>query len=442
MAPSEARRLRGRAGAVNSQPWLLLAAALILDILVSAARSALVNARPANLMAYAEKQNAAVERTMALLQKPRLGVSLRAGTFLLHFLLAVTALLALQQSYAPPAMPLSAFLILLAFLILVLVLEVAVEGRILHDPERWALRFTWLGNLVNAILTPVAIPMLSLLRTGSSRRNAPAVTESDLRTWVEEGSPSQGSLEQGERKMIYSIFRFGETLAREIMVPRIDILALDVSTPLSEAVEAIAESGHSRIPIYEETVDNTIGLLFAKDLLRVERGPGALISSVRSLLRPVYYVPEAKKVDELLNEMQLRHVHMALVVDEYGGIAGLLTLEDILEEIIGEVQDEYDQAEEMLYQEVTPDEYIFQGRIDLGDFNDVMGSRLTKNSAETLGGYIYGEVGRVPVEGETVEVDGLLLTVEQVLGRRIRKVRARRLALTEENKEEPRDADE
>jgi Mg2+/Co2+ transporter CorC len=271
---------------------------------------------------------------------------------------------------------------------------VAVEGRILHDPERWALRFTWLGNLVNAILTPVAIPMLSLLRTGSSRRNAPAVTESDLRTWVEEGSPSQGSLEQGERKMIYSIFRFGETLAREIMVPRIDILALDVSTPLSEAVEAIAESGHSRIPVYEETVDNTIGLLFAKDLLRVERGPGALISSVRSLLRPVYYVPEAKKVDELLNEMQLRHVHMALVVDEYGGIAGLLTLEDILEEIIGEVQDEYDQAEEMLYQEVTPDEYIFQGRIDLGDFNDVMGSRLTKNFSElTLAG--EGAEGRM-----------------------------------------------
>ena len=226
------------------------------------------------------------------------------------------------------------------------------------------------------------------------------VTEDELKSWVEEGQP-EGSLEQGERRMIYSIFHFGDTLAREIMVPRIDILALDVSTPLEEAILALNNSGHSRVPVFEETIDNVIGLLYAKDLLRV-RLEGQNLSSLRSLLRPAYFVPEAKKVDELLREMQARSVHMALVVDEYGGIAGLVTLEDIVEEIVGEIRDEYDQSEEHAVRTGRmTDEYLFHGRIDLDDFNSGDGIHLTKDVADTLGGFIYSQIGRVPVGGET-----------------------------------------
>ena len=155
------------------------------------------------------------------------------------------------------------------------------------------------------------------------------------------------------------------------------------------------------MPVYEETIDNVIGLLYAKDLLRVQLQEGQKISSLRSLLRPAYFVPEAKKVDELLREMQARSVHMALVVDEYGGIAGLVTLEDIVEEIVGEIRDEYDQSEEQLFEKVSEDEYIFHGRIDLDDFNTVMGTNLSKEVADTLGGFIYSQIGRVPVGGET-----------------------------------------
>jgi CBS domain containing-hemolysin-like protein len=434
-----------------SQPWIFLGVALVVDILIASARAALANVRPANLMAYSEKRTSAVDRTLALLQKPRLGVAMRTGVVIIHFLLALAAVLSVQTWFPEASLSTRSILLLVVFFLLVITLEAALEGRILRDPERWALNLAWIGTFLNTLLTPITAPILGLLNYGSNRKNAAVVTESDLRSWVEEGSPSQGALEQGERQMIYSIFRFGQTLAREIMVPRIDIVAVEFTTLLSEAVEAMTESGHSRIPVYEETVDNIVGLLYAKDLLKVERSPETVISSMRSLLRPVYYVPEAKKVDELLTEMQSQRIHMAMVVDEYGGIAGLVTLEDILEEIIGEIQDEYDQAEEMLYQEVNPDEYVFQGRIDLGDFNDVMGSHLSKDSAETLGGFIYGEVGRVPVEGETVEVDGLVLTVEQVLGRRIRKVRARRQVSSAnapsgtsvpEAEEEKRDPDE
>jgi CBS domain containing-hemolysin-like protein len=153
---------------------------------------------------------------------------------------------------------------------------------------------------------------------------------------------------------------------------------------------------------------------------------GQNLSSLRSLLRPAYFVPEAKKVDELLREMQSRSVHMALVVDEYGGIAGLVTMEDIVEEIVGEIRDEYDQSEEQLYEQVGENEYIFHGRIDLDDFNSVIGSSLTKEVADTLGGFIYSQIGRVPVGGEKVEVENLVLTIEQVSGRRIRRVRALR----------------
>jgi CBS domain containing-hemolysin-like protein len=208
------------------------------------------------------------------------------------------------------------------------------------------------------------------------------------------------------------------------MVPRIDMQALDANIPFEQAVDALLQSGHSLAPVFDETVDNTLGLLYAKDLLRAWR-EGDQIHSLRPLLRPAYFIPEAKKVNELLEEMQSRRVHMAIVVDEYGGVAGLVTLEDIVEEILGEIRDEYDQAEESPYQALKDGEYLFQGRVDLDDFNEIMGSSLPKEEADTLGGFIYSQLGRVPSAGENVQKDGLLLTVEQVSARRIRKVRAR-----------------
>lgn len=226
--------------------------------------------------------------------------------------------------------------------------------------------------------------------------------------------------------MIVSIFRLGDTFAREIMVPRIDILALEVNTPIDQAMDALQQSGHSRVPVYKDSVDNILGLLYAKDLLRFWR-TGQQEASLSELLRPAYFIPEAKMVDELLAELQAKRIHMAIVVDEYGGVAGLVTLEDIVEEIVGEIRDEYDQAEELIYQAINDDEFIFQGRIDLDDFNDIMGTQLPNSEADTLGGLIYSRIGRVPTAGDNVKIEDLELTVEQVSGQRIRKVRAQRM---------------
>ena len=405
--------------------WIVFAILLVIDLLLSLVRASLLNVRLAHLISLREQTPQAVERTISLVEKPRLRVSLRLAVVIVHFmLLGVGTWLFLLLTGMMPSLGLALGLYALAG-VLILAFEFALEGYVLPRAENLAMRVTFLGAAIDVLFSPLSSLLMMLLGTPAMLQNRLApVTETELKSWVEEEQP-EGSLEQGERRMIYSIFQFGDTLAREIMVPRIDVLALEVNTTIDEAINVMTRTGHSRVPVFEETVDNVIGLLYAKDLLRGKiEGQGQTLSTVRSLLRPAYFVPEAKKVDELLREMQARSVHMALVVDEYGGIAGLVTLEDIVEEIVGEIRDEYDQSEELLYEQMGEKEYIFQGRIDLDDFNEVMGTHLTKEVADTLGGFIYGQMGRVPVGGEQIEVDDLVLTVETVSGRRIRTVRA------------------
>ena len=315
-------------------------------------------------------------------------------------------------------------MLLLAALVLFL-FEHAAAAAVLRDPERNTINFGMYLRFLVTICTPFVA--LSSKDASAQEDTAGSVTEDELKTLVDVGQ-EEGVIELGERRMIYSVIELGDTLAREIMVPRIDMLTLEVSTPLTEAIDLLLESGHSRVPVFEDTVDNTLGLLYAKDLLRVWR-EGDQLDSLRSLLRPAYYIPEAKKVNELLTEMQSQRIHMAIVVDEYGGIAGIVTLEDIVEEILGEIRDEYDQAEELPYQLLKNGDYIFLGRIDLDDFNEIMGSHLPKDEADTVGGYIYSRLGHVPEVGETVQDDS-----------RIRKVRARWYSPEQQNLEENKHA--
>ncbi len=425
---------------------LVLLVLLGLDVLFAITRTSLLNSRQAHLMIMHEHQPARVDRALAVINRPRLRASLRLAVIITRFLLAGLVWLAFATWPGPTLVPSAriglGFVVLFLAGVLLLMLEYTVEGRVLLKTENWAIRMAPVGAALDILLTPISALLMVLIGYTSLQKNPVEVTEDDLKNWVEEGQ-GEGSLEKGERKMISSIFQFGGTLAREIMVPRIDMYSLEINRTLEEAIQALAQSGHSRVPVYEETIDHIVGLLYAKDLVGVKLPETEPLSSLKNLLRPVYYVPEAKKVDELLTEMQSRRTHMAIVVDEYGGVAGLVTLEDIMEEIIGEIQDEYDQAEEMLYQEVSPGEYVFLGRIDLDDFNDIMNSHLTNDGADTLGGFIFSEFGRVPTGGESIQRDGVVLTVEQVTGRRIRKVRARKVQpdQEEEMEKEHHDAD-
>jgi putative hemolysin len=256
------------------------------------------------------------------------------------------------------------------------------------------------------------------------------ITEEDLRTYVDAGEEG-GLIKEGEKEMIYSIFDLGNTAAREIMVPRIDVVAVEADMPVGDALDIILEAGHSRVPVYDDNIDNIVGILYAKDLLAHWRRGGEP-RPVRGLEREVYYVPETKPVSDLLGELQSKKVHIAIVVDEYGGTAGLVTIEDILEEIVGEIQDEYD-PEEFFMDRISDDEYIFSARMDLDDINDLMSVDLPTEESDTLGGLVYSMLGRVPAVGDSLDVAHLHLTVLEVEGRRIVKVRAKRVKHDEEN---------
>ena len=417
----------------------LLALLLAVDLVAFAARVSFMQITHARVLSQRERSGEKINRTLALLPAlPKVRASLNLLLVVTRFLLAGLAIYVLFLY--PVVYPLLAALALLLVASLALFwMEWVTERVVMRQPEVWAVRLTGFVGVLMAILAIILAPVGLSKEAPGSLEASSVVTEDELKTLVDAGQ-EEGLLEQGERKMIYSVFALGDTLAREIMVPRTDMLALEVQTPLPEAVDALLQAGHSRVPVYEESVDHTLGLLYAKDLLRAWR-EDQRPASIRELLRPAYFVPEAKKVDELLAEMQSQRIHMAVVVDEYGGVAGLVTLEDIVEEVLGEIQDEYDQGEEAPYQKLADGSYLFLGRIDLDDFNEIMGANLSSEEADTLGGYIYHHLGGVPFVGDEVKTGEMVLTVEQVTGRRIRKVGAHWVEPVEQKEEDKESVD-
>jgi len=405
-------------------PWILGAIFLILDLFFAFLRTALVNVRAPQLIESGSDKPKKLEETIAFLERPRLRATLRLLIALTHILLAASVLYLCLEKFGD--LSLGAMLgILVGMLLVLLMLEFLIERAALNDPELYALKLVTVARFFDFLFSPVSKTLIWLQGTNTQAlKKLGSVTEDELRTWVQVGEP-EGGLEPDERKMIYSIFQFGETLCREIMVPRMEVLALEVKTPLNRAINAFVESGHSRVPVYDDVIDNVVGMLYAKDLLKIHADCEEK-NRIKDLLRPAYFVPESKKVDELLAEMQSKGVHIAVVVDEYGGMAGLVTLEDIVEEIVGEIRDEYDQSEELLIQKVSDDEVLFRGRVSLDDFNEALETHVDPDMTDTLGGYFYSELGRVPMEGDQLQVEDWHLRVEEVRGRRVGKIRARK----------------
>jgi CBS domain containing-hemolysin-like protein len=412
---------------VNNQVeiyWII--GLLLVDLLVAAARSGLLNIRHARLISLRETQEIKVEKTIELVtRRAKLRSTLKLTQAVLRFAMAGIALslFAPAGSFDLPTSLIS--VVLLATALAIWLMEFAIERRILKDPEIWAVRLTPLANFLVILLSPILAIPLRLSRSNVLSRNLVTITEDELMSLVD-ASQKAGEIEKDESEMIHSVFRFDETLVREIMVPRVDILMLDANTPLEKAADVVLESGFSRVPVFQNQIDNVIGMLYTKDMLKVWR-KGDGINSLKELLRPAYFIPESKKVDELLDEMQAKRIHISVVVDEYGGIAGIVTLEDIVEEIFGEIEDEFDEEEQEPYQEINEDEYLFEGRIPLDDVNDLMGTNLDAEDADTLGGLIFTRTGDVPKKGKKIREKGLVLIVEQIDGRRIRKVRVKRL---------------
>jgi gliding motility-associated protein GldE len=257
---------------------------------------------------------------------------------------------------------------------------------------------------------------------GGEVKLGPFITEEELKMLVEVGE-EVGAIEKEEKEMISGIFEFGDTDVKEIMVPRIDMKCIEAGESIETARKLILETGHSRIPVYEGSIDNIIGILYAKDLLKYLNSKGAKPKSLREIIRPAYFVPETKKLDDLLREFQQNRVQIAIVVDEYGGTAGMVTLEDILEEIVGEIKDEYDIAEEEPLERIDEKQVIVDARMSIHDVNEALDINLPEEEFDTIGGLVFNTIGRIPSPGDEVEIDGVKLRVEKMRGRRIMKVR-------------------
>jgi CBS domain containing-hemolysin-like protein len=303
-------------------------------------------------------------------------------------------------------------------------------------PKTWAIQHTERAALFSApVVTAIATfpPVRALARAliglsnvilpGKGLKKGPFVSEEELLATVDVALEDE-IIEREERALIHSIIEFGDTVTREVMVPRPDMVAVEGGGKVGDVMEVAIAAGYSRIPVYEQGIDDVIGVVYTKDLMRAER-EGRTEEPVRTLVREAHFVPETKRVSELMREMQREKFHMAIVIDEYGGTAGLVTLEDLIEELVGEIVDEFD-VEEAQIERLPGGVYRVNARMPIDEVNELLHANLPSGDWDTIGGLLFSELGHVPSEGEAVEVDGYRLIAEKVQGRRIGRVRIER----------------
>ena len=316
--------------------------------------------------------------------------------------------------------------VVIATIVILYFCELIPKLQALRDAEKWAKRSSAAVLLTRWVFYPIARPLAALTGGlskifGVERHQMIGMTEEEVRALVQVGH-EHGALEPDEQKMIHSIFELGDTIAREVMVPRIDIVAAKKGSSLEDLIELITTQGHSRVPVFDGTIDNVIGIVHVKDLLSASQDPVGF--DLSDHLRKPYFVPEEKKIDDLLREFQSEKVHMAIVSDEYGGTAGLVTLEDVIEEIVGEIQDEYDK-EQPLFTKLDERTLIANGKLSIYDLNQLIGYELVEenDAFDTLAGFVYNQLGAVPKRGDQFDQKGYQFTVEELIGRRITRVK-------------------
>lgn len=300
--------------------------------------------------------------------------------------------------------------------------EIVPKTVAIRRAEKLTLAVAPIIFTLNVILMPIAYLMGFISRPfiyilgGKAPEKGPFVTEDEIKMILAAGE-REGVIEEEEREMITSIFEFGETIVREVMTPRPDISACQADKSVDELIRVIIESGHSRIPIYEGTLDNVIGVVYAKDLLKAGREV-----KIRDILHSPVFIPETKKVAELLHEMQAARTHLAIIVDEYGVTSGLVTMEDLVEEIVGEIHDEFEREEKMI-EKVDANTAIVVGSMSLKDLNDELKIELPEKEFDTIGGFVFGQLGKAPSVGDAVRFEDLVISVERIHRRRITRIK-------------------
>jgi putative hemolysin len=436
-------------------PLLVIIILTLFEAVFVAAEIALVTVRRTRVEQLVEEGNRSAKRVKRLVANPgRFLAVTQIGLTFLGFLASAyaavnltTSLQAFLKGTGLPVLATSAEAISLIIVTLLLSLFTIIFGELvpksiaLAHAESFSLRLSGFVELMLRLLSPL-VAVLTAITTriagmlGAGEEAQGVMSTEELKILVERGG-EQGILEAEEEQMIHAVIELGDQRVHEVMIPRIDMVSLTASAGLDEVIDKVIDEGHSRIPVYEETIDEIIGILYAKDLLPFLKQSTDGRPGLRTLLRTPVFVPESMSVDDLLHEFQRRKVHIAIVLDEYGGTAGLVTIEDLLEEIVGEIQDEYDEEEPLIVR-LSDDEARIDGRADVDDLGELFDTDLgleDDDEYDTVGGLIYHRIGGVPKPGDQVRVDGLTLTVETTDGRRVGKV----LAVREREGDGPED---
>ncbi|MGH8934459.1 MAG: hemolysin family protein [Egibacteraceae bacterium] len=398
-------------------------AAVVLLLLVAAyfgaARAAMTRMTPYRSLKLAEEGMPGAQRLVALMRNPARTLNILA-LLVITVQVAAVALLTIVADNVLSGGPAFALALPLGAALLFVIADVVPQTIGLQRTDKVACRTARWVALLARPLSPFAwllIRVGNVIAPGKGLASGPFVTEEALRELIDVAE-SDEVIEAGERAMIHSIFELGDTVVREIMVPRPDMVMVSADDSLGHVVEVLLSAGYTRLPVYHGDRDTIVGLVYAKDVLqqlhtaRGEDGPW------QELMRTPYFVPELKPVDELLRELQARQIHLAIVVDEYGTTAGLVTIEDILEEIVGEIVDEYDR-EEALVEQLDADRWRVNARLPIDELDELAHTDLPDEDWDTVGGLLFGLLGHVPQPGEQVEVNALRLTAERVKDRRI-----------------------
>jgi putative hemolysin len=401
---------------------LILGTLVLISALLTGAEAAYFSLGRARLKRL-EAQAADEGALKPLLTRPHdLLVTLLVGITLVNIGASALAEFIAAKLFGGMGLPIA---IVTMIVLLVVFGEVLPMTLAVEHPERYS---SWVNRPVawlSVLLSPVrmvlsGVTALTLRLVGSERkRGEPAISEEELRTLVDVGA-REGVVDRTEREMIHKVFELEDTLVREVMVPRPDMFCLDLATPPSELLPLLREHVHSRVPVFDETVDQIVGVLYTKDLLPYLRGLPPDFD-LRARLHPPYFVPESKRADALLREFQAKKLHLAIVVDEYGGTAGLVTLEDLLEELVGEIRDEFDE-EERLIQKLDGTTYRVSGKLSIEELNAATGLSLPNDAFDTVGGWVLDLFGRVPHKGEKAQTDEVSVAVEKVQRTRVVEV--------------------
>lgn len=434
---------------------LLVLVLILMNAFFAASEMALVTVRKGRVRDLAEKGVRGATTTLRLLDNPgRFLATIQVGVTTAGFFASAVGATTITPSLAPllasTGIPLLApnaevvvfigVTLLITYLSLVLG-ELVPKNLAIHGAERMALVFgpiiDFLSRLARPLVAALTLSTNGILRIFGIRGTikAGSVTADEIESMVDAGE-EEGSIDTQEADMIKGVFELGETRVREIMRPRLDIVAIHQDAPLHEGAELVRTSGKSRLPVYGQSIDDIVGLISAKDLL-THFGRDANGHRVSDLMRPASFVPEGKLVDELLQEMRTSRQHLAIVLDEFGGTAGLVTLEDIVEEVVGEIEDETDLTEDIEIQQVSPEELVVHGRVGIDEVNELLEIRIEKDGFDSVGGLIMHTLGRLPDEGEQVETEEAALDVLRMKGNRIDLVRIRRRVPLESGEPEP-----